>query len=532
MKYILVLSLVFSFAFIQAQGLKLMPVENYNKLKSPPQLAGNSTAKTAGLPASYVIPVNFFPTPGNQGGQPSCTAWATGYGFMSFYQACKASREVKTESHIYSPSYIYQNIKELSCPDCSCGTYISDALNFLKNTGNVSITDCPYNSSDCSKPNSKLATIASNYKIKDWYRVEDVKNFNELKTFLSKDMPVIIAVYTDDVFSGFYNKTENDIYKRTPSDDKDGLHAILLVGYDNSKHAFKILNSYGKTWGANGYAWIDYDSFKAMIAEGYVVQKDYTLPKINPNVNPVVDPDLVVDNKDTEVKEEEYYSEVDEIVQQYDNRVENETISEENFAIYAYSEEIREGRNYYTCGFDISDGVVNLVSKIVYVYDDPSFSENYVEVLEGPNFYTSYEGWGCYENMQAIVFFKNNTSMTFEFNACELIEYYNSSEEEYALESFEITPVVTAKETPREGMYNFQVQLRGIESIKDHIVEVVYDRNHESIKQRYYTTTDKTNNFQGGYTGWGCLEDLVVTIYYDDETFDTYTINMCNELGW
>ena len=175
MKAFFLFCTLLTFTFLKSQGLELMPVDSYNKLKSPPQLAGSSNARTAGLAQSYVIPSKFFPTPGNQGSQPSCTAWATGYGFMSFYQACKNTRSVKETKHIYSPSYIYQNIKaNSSCSDCSCGTYISDALEFLKTTGNVSISDCPYDPNSCKMPSASLKTVANQYKIKDWFRVEDI----------------------------------------------------------------------------------------------------------------------------------------------------------------------------------------------------------------------------------------------------------------------------------------------------------------------------------------------------------------------
>ncbi len=452
-----------SFTQLFGQGLTLMPVESYNKLKSPPKLAGSSsTAKTAALPESYVISPDFFPTPGNQGQQSSCTAWATGYGFMSFYAGCKFSKNVKEQKNVLSPSYIYQNIKAGSpCADCTCGTYISDALNFLKNTGVVSIVDCPYDANSCVMPSSSLKTKASQNKIKDWFRVEDFKNFNELKSFLKQDIPVIIAVYTDDAFSNYYNKSENDIYKRKPSNDKDGLHAMLLVGYDNKKSAFKILNSYGTNWGAKGYIWVDYESFKAMIAEAYVVQKDYVVPtkKVDPIIvnDPIVVNDPIKVNDPITIRDTKTKTDVNGIPlpRVYDPQevklVVNKTISDDNFEIYAYKEEIREERNYYTFGFVISDEIQNLVSKIVYVYDDPSFTDKYSTSDEGPNFTNSYEGWSCLENMQAIVYFKDNTTKTFDFNACEYIQYYEeNSSEEQEIETYEINPVVHAEETDKE----------------------------------------------------------------------------------
>ena len=37
-----------------------------------------------------------------------------------------------------------------------------------------------------------------------------------------------------------------------------GGHAVLAVGYDNSKEALLVRNSWGKNWGMDGYFWLPY----------------------------------------------------------------------------------------------------------------------------------------------------------------------------------------------------------------------------------------------------------------------------------
>jgi C1A family cysteine protease len=37
-----------------------------------------------------------------------------------------------------------------------------------------------------------------------------------------------------------------------------GGHAVLVAGYDNSRGAFLVRNSWGPDWGEGGYCWIDY----------------------------------------------------------------------------------------------------------------------------------------------------------------------------------------------------------------------------------------------------------------------------------
>ena len=45
---------------------------------------------------------------------------------------------------------------------------------------------------------------------------------------------------------------------------------MTIVGYDDEKQAFKIMNSWGKGWGEEGYMWLNYEGFKNRLAEAYV----------------------------------------------------------------------------------------------------------------------------------------------------------------------------------------------------------------------------------------------------------------------
>src|SRR3989338_8789927 len=49
----------------------------------------------------------------------------------------------------------------------------------------------------CVKPSADLKSYASTYTIKNWFRVEDINNMTEVKTYLSQGIPIVIAAYTD-----------------------------------------------------------------------------------------------------------------------------------------------------------------------------------------------------------------------------------------------------------------------------------------------------------------------------------------------
>jgi C1A family cysteine protease len=48
-------------------------------------------------------------------------------------------------------------------------------------------------------------------------------------------------------------------------------HAVTICGYDDAKHAVKIMNSWGTGWGENGFSWIDYDFLRTLNPTVYVM---------------------------------------------------------------------------------------------------------------------------------------------------------------------------------------------------------------------------------------------------------------------
>ena len=44
---------------------------------------------------------------------------------------------------------------------------------------------------------------------------------------------------------------------------------MALVGYDDARDAFRLLNSQGRDWGDNGYAWIGYAAWQQATRDGH-----------------------------------------------------------------------------------------------------------------------------------------------------------------------------------------------------------------------------------------------------------------------
>jgi hypothetical protein len=76
------------------------------------------------------------------------------------------------------------------------------------------------------------------------------------------------------------------VWREAKGAEKGG-HAMLVVGYDDSKKAFKLLNSWGTNWGDHGYTWVDYEFFRHVVTEAYVAKDAH---RITPQPQPTIDP--------------------------------------------------------------------------------------------------------------------------------------------------------------------------------------------------------------------------------------------------
>ena len=176
-----------------------------------------------------------------------------------------SSRPITSAS---SPAYIYNQVKVPGG-----GAYFVDALNLLVDQGVSSLAQMPYDPrDDRTQPSSRARAEAANYKIADWGTVQRTTHavfVQEIKRHLVAGAPVLIGVPVHPDFD--YLSESNPVY----DDDSGtfrGAHAVVIVGYDDRRSAFKIANSWGTGWGIGGYGWIDYDASESLIWMAYVTE--------------------------------------------------------------------------------------------------------------------------------------------------------------------------------------------------------------------------------------------------------------------
>ena len=214
---------------------------------------------TLNLPDKVMLE-HLFPPVGDQGDKGTCVAWAVGYNLKTALNAI--------DNH-WNTSMLAQPAKQTSPKDlwlcipqeqkgsgCS-GTGFESAFSALMTTGAATMSEVPYQ--DLQGCNGIGKGDTSN-RITSYYQVVSngqLPNIGQLKSYIADTIPLVVGARLGDRFMRWRNDNviSYDTYNYT---GMHAYHAMVLVGYDDSRHAFRLRNSWGEKWGDNGSIWVDY----------------------------------------------------------------------------------------------------------------------------------------------------------------------------------------------------------------------------------------------------------------------------------
>jgi len=108
---------------------------------------------------------------------------------------------------------------------------------------------------------------ARDFRIGTWLAVNP-SNPDQIKGELAQGHPVIISLISRPSF----DRLRGDVVYQSKNEPSDGNHALTVVGYDDTRQAFKVINSWGLRWGARGYGWIGYPTFVKDVRRAYVMR--------------------------------------------------------------------------------------------------------------------------------------------------------------------------------------------------------------------------------------------------------------------
>src|SRR5208282_3847981 len=225
---------------------------------------------------------NRMPAVGDQGKLGSCGAWAVAYAARSYYTETLERRDVREPGNLPSPNYVYNLARPGKCED---GTNVDRVVAVLKQ-GSLSLADFPY--TDACVPPAAPAFVARahDFRVRGYSQV-NVGRPDDIRGQLAQGNPVIIRFFVSTAFQKLRNATTFTEPAPPPGDKLTGWHFITLVGYDERRQAFRLINSWSTRWGDHGYAWLSYDLLKTTrISAAYALEVSPAKPQPIVNVPP------------------------------------------------------------------------------------------------------------------------------------------------------------------------------------------------------------------------------------------------------
>jgi C1A family cysteine protease len=189
----------------------------------------------------------------DQGQLGSCTANAIG-GALQFNQ-------MKQGEQAFVPSrlFIYYNERVMeNTVDQDSGAMIRDGIKSVAKLGAPPETpDWPYLIEKFKqKPPAIAYTHALKYQAILYERL--TQQVDQLKGCLAAGFPFVFGFSVYESFESQTVAKTGNVPMPKPNEQNLGGHAVLAVGYDDSKKRFIVRNSWGADWGVDGYFTIPY----------------------------------------------------------------------------------------------------------------------------------------------------------------------------------------------------------------------------------------------------------------------------------
>lgn len=267
-----------------SQGAKLMSEEDLNNIeKFNPQDFG-----FAGVLPSYYTMEKYVPPVADQGQYSTCV------GFSAVYYALSTMYNIEFNytsfqdryAHAFDPYFIYSIINNNYDNECDEGLYVSEAVENLKSIGTKKRWLPPYTRCNTDWTNDKILKVRSYtipYKLTG-YKRHDPESIGSIKYALSINKPITALFALTDSFeskpgsNNSYGVGSDGLWDPNTSESVTGYHAMTIIGYDdyNFGGALRLVNSWGKDHGDDGYLWIKYSDFKNFCKRAFSYSADFS----------------------------------------------------------------------------------------------------------------------------------------------------------------------------------------------------------------------------------------------------------------
>jgi C1A family cysteine protease len=189
----------------------------------------------------------------DQGQLGSCTGNAIA-GAIEFDQRKQGLKEF-----VPSRLFVYYNERAMEgTVNQDAGAQIRDGIKSVAQLGAPPETDWPYDITKFSQqPPDKAYHDAKQDIVSSYARV--VRSLTQMQGCLAAGYPFVLGFTVYESFESQAVASTGVVPMPAPGESVVGGHAVVAVGYNDSKRIFIVRNSWGPGWGAKGYFYMPYE---------------------------------------------------------------------------------------------------------------------------------------------------------------------------------------------------------------------------------------------------------------------------------
>lgn len=231
------------------------------------------------LPASVDLRSG-FPDPFDQGKLGSCTGQALVSAVLF-----DLKKQGQQKPDMRSVLYLYWQERKMEGRIGDTGATLTSGIKVLHTIGVCKESLWPYNiSTYANTPTAAMDADAATCKDTDLNPMLTdslAPNITLIKETLYQQCPIVGGIPIFESFESLVVRLSGKVPMPQPNEKRMGNHAVVFAGYDDSKNAFLMRNSWGSSWGEGGYFWLPYD---------YVPSYAFDLWRVNGTSLPPLDP--------------------------------------------------------------------------------------------------------------------------------------------------------------------------------------------------------------------------------------------------
>jgi len=213
-----------------------------------------------------------FPPVGDQKWQGSCVAWAVSYYQNGFLQRMIYNWTDDSPAHLMSPAWTYNKANGGK----DDGSMFEGNMEVIKTVGDATLANMSYNPSDFISWGSESAwRDAPKHRIANYYTIK-FNNDNGIEAIKELLREGYLVTFYIDAYQLFYIVEHGNYIISLQDYNSDTYnHAQTIVGYDDNitddgdVGAFRVVNSWGSSWGDHGFYWITYKALENKVSKGW-----------------------------------------------------------------------------------------------------------------------------------------------------------------------------------------------------------------------------------------------------------------------